>query len=238
MGKKAKAAAGSGAGTSAGREEPIVVAIKMDKTTIIVSSVVGSLGVLSAILGFAAEAAKFTILIINEHNDILLCVFAGLCIVARVGDRSDHLPDDGAGHRCGRRRLLRVLQVPCRPVRDQADRRRRVRLDLMKILSRYLHPLATSSVQGGGGDRVCVVRGRINRRGGGVRRPGRRVRGRGRAGPRRHGPRDHLVYHAPYASAGRRGGGRPGGPAGLRRRRTHADRDADRHPRIPAADAS
>ncbi|EEE63830.1 hypothetical protein OsJ_18654 [Oryza sativa Japonica Group] len=60
MGKKAKAAAGSGAGTSAGREEPIVVAIKMDKTTIIVSSVVGSLGVLSAILGFAAEAAKFT----------------------------------------------------------------------------------------------------------------------------------------------------------------------------------
>uniref|UniRef100_A0A0E0NK05 Uncharacterized protein n=1 Tax=Oryza rufipogon TaxID=4529 RepID=A0A0E0NK05_ORYRU len=58
--QKAKAAAGSGAGTSAGREEPIVVAIKMDKTTIIVSSVVGSLGVLSAILGFAAEAAKFT----------------------------------------------------------------------------------------------------------------------------------------------------------------------------------
>ncbi|EAY98167.1 hypothetical protein OsI_20083 [Oryza sativa Indica Group] len=60
MGKKAEAAAGSGAGTSAGREEPIVVAIKMDKTTIIVSSVVGSLGVLSAILGFAAEAAKFS----------------------------------------------------------------------------------------------------------------------------------------------------------------------------------
>uniref|UniRef100_A0A0E0HEY6 Uncharacterized protein n=1 Tax=Oryza nivara TaxID=4536 RepID=A0A0E0HEY6_ORYNI len=60
MGNKAEAAAGSGAGTSAGREEPIVVAIKMDKTTIIVSSVVGSLGVLSAILGFAAEAAKFT----------------------------------------------------------------------------------------------------------------------------------------------------------------------------------
>uniref|UniRef100_A0A0E0L2Y3 Uncharacterized protein n=1 Tax=Oryza punctata TaxID=4537 RepID=A0A0E0L2Y3_ORYPU len=55
-----QAAAGSGAGTSAGREEPVVVAIKMDKTTIIVSSVVGSLGVLSAILGFAAEAAKLT----------------------------------------------------------------------------------------------------------------------------------------------------------------------------------
>ncbi|KAF0925612.1 hypothetical protein E2562_017196 [Oryza meyeriana var. granulata] len=52
MGKKTAAAA------AAGREEPVVVAIKMDKTTIIVSSVVGSLGVLSAILGFAAEAAK------------------------------------------------------------------------------------------------------------------------------------------------------------------------------------
>ncbi|XP_006655353.2 uncharacterized protein LOC102703219 [Oryza brachyantha] len=52
MGRKTEAA-------GAGREEPaVVVAIRMDKTTIIVSSVVGSLGVLSAILGFAAEAAK------------------------------------------------------------------------------------------------------------------------------------------------------------------------------------
>uniref|UniRef100_J3M7H9 Uncharacterized protein n=1 Tax=Oryza brachyantha TaxID=4533 RepID=J3M7H9_ORYBR len=52
MGRKTGAA-------GAGREEPaVVVAIRMDKTTIIVSSVVGSLGVLSAILGFAAEAAK------------------------------------------------------------------------------------------------------------------------------------------------------------------------------------
>ncbi|XP_040380307.1 uncharacterized protein LOC102703496 [Oryza brachyantha] len=37
---------------------PAGVAIKFDKTAIIVSAVVGSLGLLSAILGFAAEGAK------------------------------------------------------------------------------------------------------------------------------------------------------------------------------------
>uniref|UniRef100_A0A0D9WGX0 Uncharacterized protein n=1 Tax=Leersia perrieri TaxID=77586 RepID=A0A0D9WGX0_9ORYZ len=57
--KTTTAAAGpSASGSGTGREEPNVVSIKMDKTTIIVSSVVGSLGLLSAILGFAAEAAK------------------------------------------------------------------------------------------------------------------------------------------------------------------------------------
>lgn len=46
---------------AAGLEEPAaVLAIKMDKTTIIVFAVVGSLGLLSAILGFAAEGAKRT----------------------------------------------------------------------------------------------------------------------------------------------------------------------------------
>jgi hypothetical protein len=34
---------------------------KMDKTTIIVSAVVGSLGLLSAILGFSAEGTKITV---------------------------------------------------------------------------------------------------------------------------------------------------------------------------------
>uniref|UniRef100_A0A0D9WGW5 Uncharacterized protein n=1 Tax=Leersia perrieri TaxID=77586 RepID=A0A0D9WGW5_9ORYZ len=38
----------------------VVVATKMDKTTIIVSAVAGSLGVLSAVMGFAAEVARTT----------------------------------------------------------------------------------------------------------------------------------------------------------------------------------
>jgi len=37
------------------------MAIKMDKTVIIVCAVVGSLGVLSAILGFSAEGTKLTV---------------------------------------------------------------------------------------------------------------------------------------------------------------------------------
>jgi hypothetical protein len=37
------------------------MAIKMDRTTIIVCAVVGSLGVLSAILGFSAEGTKLTV---------------------------------------------------------------------------------------------------------------------------------------------------------------------------------
>uniref|UniRef100_A0A0E0DRU1 Uncharacterized protein n=1 Tax=Oryza meridionalis TaxID=40149 RepID=A0A0E0DRU1_9ORYZ len=44
---------------------------KMDKTTIIVSAVVGSLGLLSAILGFSAEGTKITV------TDIL---FGGKCL--------------------------------------------------------------------------------------------------------------------------------------------------------------
>uniref|UniRef100_A0A0D9ZZM5 Uncharacterized protein n=1 Tax=Oryza glumipatula TaxID=40148 RepID=A0A0D9ZZM5_9ORYZ len=39
----------------------ITMAGKMDKTTIIVSAVVGSLGLLSAILGFSAEGTKITV---------------------------------------------------------------------------------------------------------------------------------------------------------------------------------
>ena len=52
-------------------------------------------------------------------------------IGARAGRMRGHLPGDGAGHRDGRRRLLRLLQVPRHPVRDQADRRRRLRRHLM-----------------------------------------------------------------------------------------------------------
>jgi len=37
------------------------MAIKMDKTSIIVCSVIGSLGLLSAILGFSAEGTKLTV---------------------------------------------------------------------------------------------------------------------------------------------------------------------------------
>jgi len=47
------------------------MARRMDKTTIIVLSVVGSLGVLSAILGFSAEGTKLT------HSDLLW--FYGVC---------------------------------------------------------------------------------------------------------------------------------------------------------------
>jgi hypothetical protein len=36
------------------------IKIKMDKTAIIVSAIVGSLGLLSAIMGFAAEGASIT----------------------------------------------------------------------------------------------------------------------------------------------------------------------------------
>ncbi|PUZ65841.1 hypothetical protein GQ55_3G258100 [Panicum hallii var. hallii] len=45
------------------------MAIKMDKTTIIVCSVVGSLGVLSAILWFSAERTKLTPDTILEYGD-------------------------------------------------------------------------------------------------------------------------------------------------------------------------
>lgn len=38
---------------------------KMDKTTIIVSAVVGSLGLLSAILGFSAEGTKIIVSILR-----------------------------------------------------------------------------------------------------------------------------------------------------------------------------
>lgn len=37
------------------------MAIQMDKTSIIVCSVIGSLGLLSAILGFSAEGTKLTV---------------------------------------------------------------------------------------------------------------------------------------------------------------------------------
>jgi hypothetical protein len=46
---------------SAGSREEAKMAIKMDKTTIIVCSVVGSLGVLSAILWFFAERTKLPV---------------------------------------------------------------------------------------------------------------------------------------------------------------------------------
>jgi hypothetical protein len=39
--------------------------VKMDKTAIIVTSVVGSLGVLSAIFGFSAEGTKLTVSTMN-----------------------------------------------------------------------------------------------------------------------------------------------------------------------------
>ncbi|CAN6337506.1 unnamed protein product [Urochloa humidicola] len=45
------------------------MAIKMDKTTIIVCAVVGSLGVLSAILGFSAEGTKLTPYTILVYGD-------------------------------------------------------------------------------------------------------------------------------------------------------------------------
>ncbi|BAH93170.1 protein VASCULATURE COMPLEXITY AND CONNECTIVITY [Oryza sativa Japonica Group] len=60
----------AGAGTT-------VVAIKMDKTTIIVSVVVGSLGLLSAILGFAAEGSKLTSCLYSSTNPSALGL--GVC---------------------------------------------------------------------------------------------------------------------------------------------------------------
>ncbi|KAF0925611.1 hypothetical protein E2562_017195 [Oryza meyeriana var. granulata] len=62
---------------SAGQEEPAtVVAIKMDKTTIIISAVVGSLGLLSAILGFAAEGAKLFLIKLHIRCDLDLYGFS------------------------------------------------------------------------------------------------------------------------------------------------------------------
>ncbi|RCV17567.1 hypothetical protein SETIT_3G230200v2 [Setaria italica] len=52
-----------------GAEKRLKMAIKMDKTMIIVCSVIGSLGVLSAILGFSAEGTKLTPYTILVYGD-------------------------------------------------------------------------------------------------------------------------------------------------------------------------
>uniref|UniRef100_A0A0E0DRT6 Uncharacterized protein n=1 Tax=Oryza meridionalis TaxID=40149 RepID=A0A0E0DRT6_9ORYZ len=62
---------------AAGAGTTTVVAIKMDKTTIIVSVVVGSLGLLSAILGFAAEGSKLTSCLYSSTNPSALGL--GVC---------------------------------------------------------------------------------------------------------------------------------------------------------------
>ncbi|RCV17568.1 hypothetical protein SETIT_3G230300v2 [Setaria italica] len=62
------------------------MAIKMDKTTIIVCAVVGSLGVLSAILGFSAEGTKLTPYTIFVYGDDCIypqnpAIGLGICAV-------------------------------------------------------------------------------------------------------------------------------------------------------------
>ncbi|XP_006655355.1 uncharacterized protein LOC102703782 [Oryza brachyantha] len=60
-----------------GQDATAVVAIKIDKTVIIVSAVVGSLGLLSAILGFAAESNKLTSCLYSSTNSSALGL--GVC---------------------------------------------------------------------------------------------------------------------------------------------------------------
>jgi len=58
-----------------------------------------------------------------------------LPLPAEPGDRARdlrcHLPDSGSGHLLGGERLLRLLQVPLHPFRDQEDRQHRLRRFLM-----------------------------------------------------------------------------------------------------------
>jgi hypothetical protein len=120
-----------------------------DKTTIIVSAVVGSLGVLSVSLGVAAEAqlvsitdqrATYLHVISIIHNHVILerpffpdfAQYGGpfparAVPQSRAGNMRWHLPDGGTDHRRRGQRMLRVLQVPRHFFRDQADRRHRVR---------------------------------------------------------------------------------------------------------------
>ncbi|BAS94180.1 Os05g0433600 [Oryza sativa Japonica Group] len=130
---------------AAGLEEPAaVLAIKMDKTTIIVSAVVGSLGLLSAILGFAAEGAKRTKATLRTRPVRLVLLVELIVSSGRAGCLRGHLAGDNTGHRGCHRRLLRVLQVPRHPVRDQADRRRRLRRLLLvsrRAPRAYVHAL-------------------------------------------------------------------------------------------------
>uniref|UniRef100_A0A8R7P433 Uncharacterized protein n=1 Tax=Triticum urartu TaxID=4572 RepID=A0A8R7P433_TRIUA len=130
---------------------------------------------------------------------------------ARARGLRRHLPHRGPDRLRGRRRLLRLLQVPRHPLREQADHRRRLRRLLMDH----------------GDNRVLAAgdgRGVEHHRDAGpvavraVLRPqGRHLRRRRRAHARRHGPRAHLLRHAPRAAGHRRAQGRRADAGGRRR---------------------
>ncbi|RLM98781.1 hypothetical protein C2845_PM06G20650 [Panicum miliaceum] len=95
----------------------------MDKTLIIVCSAVGSLGVLSAILGFSAEGTKLTPYTILVYGDD--CIYPqnpalGLGICAAVFLLAGQVTSTAVGGCC-----------KSRSIGDQADRRRRLRRRLV-----------------------------------------------------------------------------------------------------------
>ncbi|CAN6337503.1 unnamed protein product [Urochloa humidicola] len=80
------------------------MAIKMDKTTIIFCSVMGSLGVLSAILGFSAEGTKLTPYTILVYGDD--CIYPqnpalGLGVCAAIFLLLAQVTFSAAGGCCG-----------------------------------------------------------------------------------------------------------------------------------------
>ncbi|CAL4893739.1 unnamed protein product [Urochloa decumbens] len=85
-------------------EERLKTAIKMDKTTIILCSLIGSLGVLGAILGFSAEGTKLTPYTILVYGDD--CIYPpnpalGLGVCAAIFLLLAQVTFSAAGGCCG-----------------------------------------------------------------------------------------------------------------------------------------
>ncbi|CAL5095128.1 unnamed protein product [Urochloa decumbens] len=85
-------------------EERLTTAIKMDKTTIILCSLIGSLGVLGAILGFSAEGTKLTPYTILVYGDD--CIYPpnpalGLGVCAAIFLLVSQVTFSAAGGCCG-----------------------------------------------------------------------------------------------------------------------------------------